>query len=248
MAIIDRIKAQPSLGSLHFAPSITAGLTGLFQPRKSAAEAILNRAPGGLPATLTGDPVYTTWGAILGPAAYLDTPVMETASFTLISVARKKTVAGGLALLSTLTGSASSVPSVTTSYRDATSATARYGFDVKSTPDTAVQYLGYDFPGADEGFECFASACDGAAIVNFMPRLPSTIGGGNPRSTALAGPRDAPTQAWRIGWIKAAGSSLFPGSTEHALHLIYDRALSELEIRTAYGEARRYFDPRGVVI
>lgn len=248
MAVIDRIKTTPGLGSLNFQTSILDGLVGLYQPRKSDLDIGVNRAPGGVDAVLHGSPAYTLWGAELGPDAWLDTVHPETEEFSIITIARKQSVVGGVALVSTQVGSASTTPCVTTSLRDATSQAARYQADVKTAPDTAVQTLGYDFPVDDDGFEFMATSCSATEIINFLPRNPSPVVGGNPRTVTLSGTRDANDETWRIGWIKAVSSALFPGSTEHALEMIYDRPLTVLEMRAIYAEALPYFVPRGVAI
>lgn len=247
MAVIDRIRTTPPLGNLFFQTSVEDGLVGLYQPRKSDRDVVVNRAPDGVAASLYGAPSYTLWGAVLGPEAYLDTVHPETPQFTILTVARKASVAGGLALVSTLIGSASTTPGVTVGYRNGDGQAARFQTDVKTTPDTAAQALGYDFPVGDTGFEFFASICTAIDQTNLMPRNPAGVVGGNPRTVALAGSRDAGSETWRIGAIKVA-SALYPGSTEIALVMIYNRALTGLEARAVYAEARAYFGPRGIAI
>ncbi len=253
MAIIDRIKTTGALGNLYFQPSITNGLHGLFQPRKSDVEAVKNRAPNGIDGTIGGIPTYTLWGAVLGPNGYIDTAIPETKSYTVITIARKASVTGGVMMVSSRgSGSPTTTPYISVLMRGVSEGVmARLQVESKTTPTTSTSTLtfGYDFPPDDDGFDFFAATVqDGApAVLNtMMPANPVGVFGGNPRAATMAGPRDEPVETLRLGWIKATGSSLYPGSTEYSLFMIYDRALSPLEMRALYAEAKAYFAPRGV--
>lgn len=242
MTVIDRVSRQ-SLGNIAFITTIKDGLVGLYQPRKNAAEAAINRAPSGGSAVVVGSPTFSDFGALLGPAAYLETAHQETTEFTLIAVANKNP-AGGVALISTLAGSASSTQNAALNFR--IDAPVRMGADVKTTPDGGAESFGFDFPAADTGPEFFAVACGVSTLTMMMPRNPSQDPDGI-RNVALAGTRDANTAAWRIGSTRVT-TALFPNSTVIYLVSIYNRTLTELEIRAVYAEARAYFAPRGVSI
>lgn len=242
MTVIDRI-SKPNLGNLYFKTSITDGLVGLFQPRRSSQEAIRNRVTGGVDGVLTGTPAFTAWGATLGPSAYIDTSIPETSSFTIISVVRKAP-GGGVAIVSTLAGSTSSTPYAHLVINNST-VSVRFETNVKTTPLNTSQNFGYQHD--DNAFEMIFSSCNGSSITQMMPRNPSGVVGGNPRTVALEGTRDTPNTTWRIGAAKVS-TVLYPNSTEHALTLIYNRALTELEGRAIYAEAEAYFAARGVTI
>lgn len=242
MTVIDRVSRQ-SLGNIAFIPTIRDGLVGLYQPRKTAAEAAINRAPSGGAAVVVGNPTFSDFGALLGPTAYLETAHPETTEFTLIAVVNKNP-SGGVALISTLAGSASSTQNAALNFRIDTP--VRMGADVKTTPDGGAESFGFDFPAADTGPEFFAAACSSSTLTLMMPRNPPQDPDGI-RSVALAGTRDANTATWRIGSARVA-TALFPNSTVVYLVLIFNRALTELEIRAVYAEARAYFAPRGIAI
>lgn len=242
MTVIDRVSRQ-SLGNVAFIPTIKDGLIGLYQPRKNAGEAAINRASSGGAAVVVGNPTFSDFGALLGPTAYLETAHPETTEFTLIAVANKNP-SGGVALVSTLAGSASSTQNAALNFR--IDAPVRMGADVKTTPDGGAESFGFDFPAADTGPEFFAAACSASTLTMMMPRNPSQDPDGI-RSVALAGTRDANTATWRIGSARVA-TALFPNSTVVYLVLIFNRALTELEIRAVYAEARAYFAPRGIFV
>lgn len=187
MTVIDRTR-RTSLGSLDFSTTITDGLVGLFQPRKNAEAAAINHVAPSKPGLIVGEGVaYLVWGAYLSPGGYLETQLPETAAFTVITVARKNQ-AGGVALVSTLAGSSSSTPYAHQSMR--TAAPVRYTSGVKTTPTTAETSLGYDLPAGDSGFEMLMTSCSSTQLTMLLPRNPAGVVGGNPRSIALAGPRD----------------------------------------------------------
>lgn len=243
MTVIDRVSRQ-SLGNIAFIPTIKDGLIGLYQPRKNAQEAVINRAPTGGVATLVGSPTFGDFGALLGPTAYLETVHPETTEFTLISVANKNP-AGGVALVSTLAGSASTTPNAALNFR-LSPTPVRMGADVKTSPDSAAESFGFDFPPADISPDFFAVACSTTTLTMMMPRNPAQDPDGI-RSVALSGSRDDNTAAWRIGAARVT-TALFPNSTVMYLAMIFNRALTELEIRAVYAEARAYFAPRGIAI
>lgn len=244
MTIIDRTRSA-SLGNLNFVPAVSAGLVGLFQPRRSADVAALNLAAPSAPGLAVGAGItYNVWSAFLGPAGYIETQLPETPEFTLVTVARKEP-AGGVALVSTLAGSVNSTPYAQQAIRS--SAPVRMTSNAKTTPVTTEGNLGFDFPAGDDGFEMFFTACGAGGITNMIPRNPAGLVGGNPRTTALAGPRDAGAANWRIGSARIT-TGLYPNGTEMALVLIYSRALSELEGRALYAQAKRYFSARGIAI
>lgn len=244
MTIIDRVRTQ-SLGSLNFEPPVTSGLVGLFQPRRSddvASANLVNSAAPGL--AVGGGIIYGSWSASLGPGGYIETQLPETADFTLITVARKNT-AGGVALVSTLAGAANSTPYAHQVFR--LTNPSRLASNAKTTPVTAEGNLGFDFPAGDTGFEMFFTSCGAGSITNMMPRNPAGTVGGNPRVSALAGPRDVGSANWRIGSARVT-TALYPNGTEIALVMIYNRALGELEGRAVYAKAKAYFAQRGIAI
>ena len=243
MTVIDRIRRTPKLGGVYFQPSITDGLVGLFQPRRSAAELIVNRGSGP-DAEIVGSPAFTAWGAVLGPAAYIETAIPETAAYTIIAVVRKNPV-GGVSIVSTLAGSVASTPFAQVVMR--LDAPTRFAFRAKTSPDTLEKNIGYDFIAGNTDFEMVFSACDGSSLMHMLPRNPAGMVGGNPRTDALGGARAAPTANWRIGAARVS-TVYYPNSTEHALTMIFNRALTELEGRAVYAEAAAYFAARGIAI
>lgn len=244
MTIIDRVRST-SLGSLDFSTSITSGLVGLFQPRKNAETAAINHVAPAAPGLIVGEGVaYSVWGAYLSPNGYLETQLPETQQFTIITVARKNP-AGGVALVSTLAGSASSTPYAHQAMRVSTP--ARLVSNAKTTPTTVDLSLGFDFVAGNTDFEMLFTACSATQMMVMAPRNPEGIVGGNPRTSALAGPRDAGSASWRIGAPRIT-TALYPNGTEIALVLIYNRALAELEGRAIYAQAKKYFSQRGISI
>lgn len=233
-----------SLGNIYFVPPVANGLVAAFEFGGSLAASLKNWAPGHAAGVFTGTPVLTDGGLTLNNTAYIDTDALETTSYTVLSVARKS--ATSLALASTLSGSTTTTPYAQVTFRAISP--VRYGANAKTTPATAEISFGYDFPVGDTGFELFAAVCDSTAATQtlFMPRF-GTVGGGNPRSVANAGPRDAPTATWRIGAVKVT-SGLYPGSTEHACMLIFNRALTEAEIRTNYAYLKARLAVAGISI
>lgn len=243
MTVIDRISSR-SLGNLYFMPPVLDGLVGLFQPRRSIAESLINRAPGAtVHGSITGTPTFTANGAILGPDAYIDTGLPETREYTLISIARKNPN-GGVMLIGSLAGSINTTPYALLAQRLNTP--PRFINGAKTTPVSTQQNIAYNL--VDDNYEFAAAACDGSNFTLTLPRNPiSSSGNNNPRTDALAGPRDAPTNNWRIG-AALITTATYPNSTEHNLAIIYSRALSELEIRTIYADAIEQFQPRGITI
>lgn len=244
MTVIDRISSY-TLGGVYFMPSITDGLVGLFQPRRSAQEGAINRAPGGLNGKIVGNPSFGPWGALLGPLGFIDTQIPETSSFTLISIAKKNTL-GDVMLIGTLAGSVSSTPYGLLAIRSSTP--PRFVVGAKSTPTTPIENFGHDF--LNDSPEMMVGACDGEYLTVSMPgKSPSDpdVLGGNPRTVPLNGVRDVSVGNWRIG-APSVTTSLYPNSTIHYCDMIFNRALSDLEIKAIYAESADYFRARGIVI
>lgn len=241
MTVVDRI-VKNKTGSIYFDTSIKDGLTGLFQPRKSAADSVVNRAPSGVNGIIYGNPDFGVWSGVFGRDGGIDTLIKETKEFTIISIATLDKE-GGHAFISSLNGGQSDTPNVSLMTRK--QQPSRYGVSVKSTPVSSNEYFGLDI---DELKLLFMSAsCDGERIKLSSPGLPTNTPGGNPRVVQLSGARDASNNYWRIG-SSVINTSLYGSKSTHYLDLIYNRSLSDLEIKVIYAEAAEYFRSKGIYI
>lgn len=243
MTIIDRVSTTTA-AAVPFVSPITSGLVGQFQPRVDAARSIINHANSASPGVLAGSGVtYSPWSAFLSPSGYIDTTLPETLEFSIVAVVRK-TLTGGFSVASTLAGSVFSTPFSHLYAR--TTSPIRFFSGSKTTPVTSDSALGHDF--VDTNFEMISSSTSATQNTLMMPRNPASVAGGNPRTITLSGTRDTPTRNWRIGANFVASGGAQPNGTDIAMVMFFNRAISEIEVRAIYAEARRYYLARGITI